>query len=60
MSDNRFPPGLVIMGWDRLEPGKYMSEKQERKKDCPLKNANCNGSRCGLWNEAKRRCGLIR
>lgn len=60
MSENRFPPGLEIMGWDKLEPSKYIERKQEKNKMCPFKNDHCGGSKCGLWNDSKRRCGLIR
>lgn len=55
------PPGLEVMGWDKLEPQKYMDEnKKENVKSCPFRQWCCNKSKCALWNEGKRRCGLIK
>lgn len=54
------PPGLEIMGYGTLEPGKYMDDKKDVVKTCPFRQWYCNKSKCALWNDAKKRCGLIK
>ena len=55
------PQGLEIMGFGTLEPGKYMNdEKKTDVKTCPFRQRNCNKSKCALWNDEKKRCGLLR
>lgn len=65
------PPGLEVMGWDKLEP--TATAYTEKKYYCPLKDfaatitgaskaatdTRCKQS-CAWWNAAKGRCGMIK
>ncbi len=52
-----------IMGFYKLEPGKYMKPKGA--KTCPFKknkswlNRFCERNDCALWDSEKQKCGML-
>ena len=59
MSENS--SSLEIWEYGTVNPDRYMKEdKKENQKSCPFRQWCCIGRKCALWNDAKRRCGLIR
>ena len=52
--------GMEITGFGILEPNNKIY-REEIKKTCPLKpGGKCDGNKCAVWNDAKKRCGLVR
>ena len=71
MNENKITLGLEIMGWDTLEPRKYMKPSIIATPDCPFKklvedltgvtsDTRCTNKTCAWWNAAKGRCGMVR
>ena len=58
---NEPTPGLEIMGFGTLEPSKYMDDRRDSTtKTCPIRQMYCNKTKCALWDDVKKRCGLIK
>lgn len=71
MNDNNIRVGLEIMGWDTLEPSKYINQSTRETPNCPLKmlvedltggtnDTRCTNKACAWWNGANRRCGMVK
>ncbi len=64
MTNFNKPPGLEIMGFGTLEPGKYMNSpiRKSENKECPFKSGKqyhkCTQEQCAIWNETENRCGM--